>query len=194
MALTLTTKLEAVNTIIACVGESPVNSLDASLSSDAAVALNTLNEVLREVQSRGWHFNTEKRTLVRDSDGRIPLAPNIVRIDTDVSDHPEIDIAIRGGFAFDRGASTGTFTTDIRDVQVVLLLDFEEIPEPARRYVMIRAGRLFADRMVGSEKHNAYNMRDEMMAWADMRAYETDTADFTVFDHYDTYRTLDRIR
>ena len=38
MALTLTTKLEAINTIIACVGESPVNSLDASLSADAAVA------------------------------------------------------------------------------------------------------------------------------------------------------------
>lgn len=194
MALTLTTKLEAINTIIACVGESPVNSLDASLSADAAVALNTLNEVLREVQSRGWHFNTELKTLVRNSEGSIPLASNVVRIDTDVSDHPDLDISIRGGFAYNRGKSTDMFDSDIKDAQVVLLLDFEEIPESARRYVMIRAGRIFADRMVGSEKHNAYNMRDEMMAWADMRAYETDTADYTIFDHYDVARTLDRIR
>jgi len=194
MALTLTTKLDAVNTIIACVGESPVNSLDADLNSDAALALNTLNEVLREVQSRGWHFNTENRTLVRDGSGRIPLASNIVRVDTDHSDQPDLDIAIRGGFAYDRGKATDQFTADIKDASLVLLLEFEDLPEPARRYVMIRAGRMFSDRMVGSEKHNAYNSRDEMMAWADMRAYENDTADHTIFGHYDVARTLDRIR
>lgn len=194
MPMTLTTKLEAVNTIIACVGESPVNSLDSQLSADAAVALNTLNEVLREVQSRGWHFNTERRTLVRDQTDRIPLAANMVRVDTDSSDQPDLDVAVRGPFLYDRGNARSTFAADIKDADVVLLLDFEELPEPARRYCMIRAGRMFADRMVGSEKHNAYNLRDEMMAWADLRSYDDDTADHSIFDHYDVARTLDRTR
>jgi hypothetical protein len=194
MPLPVTTKLAAVNTIIACVGESPVNSLDASLSADAAIALNTLDEVLREVQSRGWHFNTEKRDLARDAEGRILLPSNVCRIDTDFSDQPELDVVLRGTRVYDRGKATDVFFKDIKGVDVVVLLDFEEIPEPARRYVTIRAGRIFADRMVGSEKNHSFSMRDEMMAWADLRAYENDTADHSVFGHYDVARTLDRTR
>lgn len=189
-----TTVLDAVNTIIACVGETPLNTLDGSLTQDAAIALNTLNEVLREVQSRGWHFNTFSRTLARDSDGRIPIADNVARIDTDMSDHPSLDITIKGGFAYDRGEDTDRFDADIEKATVTVMLEFDEIPEAAKRYVMIRAGRMFADRMVGSEKHNAFNRSDEMYAWADLRHYETETGDYSIFGHYDTYRTLDRIR
>lgn len=191
--MTKTTTLEAVNVIIACIGESPVNSLD-QLSADAAIALNVLNETCREVQSRGWHFNTVKRTLVRDQSGRIPLAENCVRVDTDWSDQPDLDVGVRGDFLHDLGEDTEFFRRDVKDARLIVLLDFEEMPESARRYCMIRAGRIFADRMVASEKINAFTRMDEQMAWVDLREYESDVADRTIFDHPDVGRTLHRTR
>ena len=58
MAMTTTTKLMAVNTILSTVGEAPVNNLTA-VTADVRIAESVLDEVSREVQSAGWHFNTE---------------------------------------------------------------------------------------------------------------------------------------
>ena len=52
-----TTELEAVNSMLATIGEAPVNSITGTLPLDASLAKNTLNEINREVQSAGWHFN-----------------------------------------------------------------------------------------------------------------------------------------
>ena len=67
MALAKTTKLEAINTMLSNVGEAPVNSLTGSLTNDVQLAQNILDEISREVQSAGWHFNTDKE---------VPLAPD----------------------------------------------------------------------------------------------------------------------
>ena len=53
-----TTELEAVNTMLAVLGEAPVNSITGTLPLDASLAKTTLSEINREVQSAGWHFNT----------------------------------------------------------------------------------------------------------------------------------------
>lgn len=191
----MTSMLDAVNTMIACVGEAPVNSLDGALSADAAVALNTLRETVREVQSRGWHFNTQRMDLVPDSSKRIRVPDNVIRADTDgMSEEHRLDISLRGNLVFDRGGSTEFFNRPIRDAKVVVLLEWESLPESCRRYCMIRAARKFADRMVGSEKSHGFNLRDEAMAWADLREYELDTADMTIFDDWSVYRVLHRIR
>ena len=58
MALSGTTQLEAVNTLLHTIGEAPVNSLTGTLPIDATLALNTINEISREVQAAGWHFNS----------------------------------------------------------------------------------------------------------------------------------------
>ena len=58
--MALTTKLEAVNTMLGVIGESPVNTISgSSLPASVVVALNILDETNREVQSVGWDFNTE---------------------------------------------------------------------------------------------------------------------------------------
>ena len=58
---TLTTQLEAVNSMLGHIGEAPVDSIatPSSLPISASTALTILDEVSREVQSDGWHFNTE---------------------------------------------------------------------------------------------------------------------------------------
>ena len=81
MALTTTTKLEAINTMLSAIGESPVNSLTSGLV-DAEQAETILNSVNREVQSMGWSFNTDlKRQFVPDTNKQIQIPSNILRID-----------------------------------------------------------------------------------------------------------------
>ena len=66
-----TSKLDAVNSILLGIGEAPVNTLGSGLQ-EAEIAEVTLNNINREVQTIGWHFNTEVRySLGKNSDGII---------------------------------------------------------------------------------------------------------------------------
>ena len=94
-----TTELEAVNSMLATIGEAPVNSITGTLPLDASLAKNTLNEINREVQSAGWHFNMRyDYTLSLDTDNKIPLADNIMRVDLNPNKYSvtEFDIIKQG--------------------------------------------------------------------------------------------------
>lgn len=53
-----TTLLESVNIVLANLGESPVNTLSGgALPQQVSLALNTLEEVSTDIQSKGWWFN-----------------------------------------------------------------------------------------------------------------------------------------
>ena len=79
--LTPTSKLDAVNSILLGIGEAPVNTLGSGLQ-EAEIAEVTLDNINREVQSLGWHFNTEVRyTLAKNTDGIINLPTNCLKID-----------------------------------------------------------------------------------------------------------------
>lgn len=60
--LAATTELEALNAMLASIGEAPyddTSDFSGGNSADAQMALNILRDVCREVQSEGWKFNTE---------------------------------------------------------------------------------------------------------------------------------------
>ena len=141
---TRTTELEAVNTILSTIGEAPINSLTGSLPVDATVAKNVLSEITREVQSQGWHFNTHyKATLSKNTDNKIPLPSNAVRIELDVNKYSKYnyDIVQRDGFLYNLATNSDIFTTDFDEAIIVYLLPFDEIPEQA--YTITRNNRVF---------------------------------------------------
>lgn len=190
-----TTKLNALNTILSVVGEPPLNDLtgDASKNADAVLALNILDEIGREVQSSGWHFNTVKEVpLAPDSSGTIQITGDIARVDTElVSESRSYDLVLRGSTLYDRKNRTSVFTKTIK-VTVVYLLDFENLPEVAKRFVTIRAARVFQDRLIGEPNQHSFNSRDELNAWTALREFEMDTGDHSIFDNYDVFRVVDR--
>lgn len=180
---TLTSKLEAVNSMLGHIGESPVNSISDTnaLPISAATAISVLDEVSRSVQAEGWHFNTElKVTLSPAGDGTITLSDDILEVDTiDTS----IDIAQRGLSLFDRSNNTSVFSKDL-EVNITRLLDFTSLPEAARRYITLRASRVFQGRIVGSRELEALIARDEYNARADLMDTEGNNSDRTIFDSY----------
>lgn len=181
---TLTSKLEAVNSMLGHIGESPVNSISDTnaLPISAATAISVLDEVSRAVQAEGWHFNTElKVSLSPAGDGTITLDEDVLEVDTTDT---TIDIVQRGLSLFDRSNNTSVFTSDL-EVNLTRLLEWTSLPEAARRYITLRASRVFQGRLVGSRELEALIARDEYNARADLMDAESNTSDRSIFDSYD---------
>ena len=146
MSTTPTTKLEAVNSMLSTIGEAPVNSLSSGLV-DAETAETILNEVSRAVQSTGWNFNSEPDyTISADSSGNVVLPTEIVRADLANSQtkfrSSKNEYVQRGNKMYDKVNHTFNIGKALK-LDVIVLLDFETLPEVARRYIAVRASRLF---------------------------------------------------
>ena len=178
MAVAAATELEAINIMLAAIGEAPINSLTDTLPVDARTAQNTLTEVNKEVQSEGWSFNTEiDVTLTRDGSNQINLPTNVLRVDANIHQHPTIDPIQRGLKLYDRQNNKYEFDDDLI-CTVVYFRDFNEITEQARRYINIKAARIFVDRLIGDQGLRTYTQEDETRA----RAILTES-DYANADH-----------
>lgn len=175
--ITPTTELEAVNAMLEAIGESPVSTLSNAGLQDAAVAYQTLKNTLRRVQTLGWSWNTDLSwTFYPDDDGFIQLPANTLKADT-VGASESIDAVIRGQRLYDRVNHTYVFSGPVT-VELVSALSFEELPESARQYVMISAGRTFVEGVVGSDTLSAFTRRAEQLAWAALMSEEGENGDY----------------
>ena len=188
--LSPTTELEAINTMLSTIGESPVNAVEDTGNVDVVIARQILQSVSREVQARGWHFNTEiNYTITPDSDGYLVLPNTVLKVDTVYPDSSK-DVVVRGSRLYDREKHTYVFTDAVK-VDMTILLTFDELPEVARNYATIRSSRIFQERVVGSDTLHAFNSQDEARAMVSLMEYEADTADLNILSgNYSVYRIL----
>lgn len=191
---TPTTELEAINTILSVIGESPISSLaDISSVADAVTAQSILSEVSRQVQTKGWHFNTEIEFELTPANGtgNITIPSNCLRIDTD-SDDRELDVVQRGSRLYDRVNHTYAFTKSLK-CNIVVLLPFTDLPQAARHYITIKAARIFQSRTVGSEALYQFTAVDEKDALLDLKRAEGITGDYNILTSNPTvFRSLIR--
>tara|TARA_B110000503_G_C6934252_1_gene324093 strand:- start:49 stop:618 length:570 start_codon:yes stop_codon:yes gene_type:complete len=181
------TELEAVNVLLTTIGEAPISTLSGNQVVDVAIAKQVINEVSREIQSQGWHFNTDDNVeLTPDIDGNITISTDIARIDS-----PSIDVVVRSGKLFNKTLRTFTFETK-QKFTIVYYQDFEALPDTAKRYITTRAARIYADRMINSETIHQMISRDEQKALVDLKEFEGDTADYNMMDSYSVSRILNR--
>lgn len=191
--LEATTELEAVNVMLSNIGESPVNTLDDNDVVDAGIAKTILKSISREVQSQGLWFNTDvERSFVPTIDKRIQLPVNTLRVDTAGTDRTSKDYVQRGRFLWDRVNHTYDIEESVL-LNLVLGLDFEELPESARRYITVRAARIFQERMLGTPTISSFNQQDEAMARAMLMSEDLEASDHNMLtDSYSTQYTLQR--
>lgn len=188
-----TTELEAINTMLSTIGEAPVNTVEDNGVVDAVMARQILSSVSREVQARGWHFNTEKDYVLTPSfpDGEMVLPKTLLRIDTTKLDR-DVDVVQRGQRLYDRRNHTYKFSKALT-VDMIVLLSFEELPEAARQYITLRSARIFQERVVGSGQLSQFATKDELRALVALNEMEADTADYNILtDNYSVARVLDR--
>ena len=181
------TELEAVNVLLTTIGEAPVNTLSGNQVTDVTIAKQVLNEVSREVQSQGWHFNTEPKVkLSRNLDNEIAVPADTARIDSN-----EYNVVIREGKLFDLDERKFTFESNI-EADIVFYRDFEVLPDTAKKYITTRAARIYSDRMINSETMHRMLAKDEQSALIDLKEFEGDTGDYNMMDSYSVARVLNR--
>lgn len=174
--ITATTELEAVNTMLRCIGESPVSSLEVSGLVDVANARAQLTATSRDVQEKGWAFNQEDNyPLIRQVDGTITLPPNVARVDT-FGDDAGIDVVQRGTALYNRGDHTYVFTKDLK-VEITFYLPWEQLPQAARNFICISASRIFQAQTMGSQTKHKFSEADEFKAAASMEQAEANNGD-----------------
>ena len=192
--VTRTTELEAVNTILSTIGEAPLNSLTGTLPVDGVTAKNVLDEICREVQSMGWHWNSHyKVDLSRDTDNKIPIGTDVLRVKlNDKYDRSSYDVVQRDSYLYNLAKNEDTFTQDFEDNDVVYLLDFSKIPEQAKRYITVRSARVFHDRTLGANTLHKFSSEDEARSLAVLRQAETETGEHNIFNSYLQSYTVNR--
>ena len=175
-ATTMTSELEAINIILTAAEEAPVQSLDLSGLYPLDAAKACLSEASRVVQSLGWKFNTEEDyPLTRNGSNEIQLPPGMIRADVN-DDYTDVNPVQRGQRLYDIKAHSYTFTRDLK-ATVVVLLEWNELPEPARRYILIRAARTMQGRTSVSESAYKYSESDEQMALVALGSHEAEVGD-----------------
>ncbi|MEY3811004.1 MAG: hypothetical protein RIT11_6 [Pseudomonadota bacterium] len=192
MPLTATSKLEAVNTMLTAIGEIPVSSITAATTNDVSIAINILEATSREVQSKGWYFNTDLNyTLSPNNSNNIELPANTLRVELEGSSRSN-NYVERNRKLYDRYNNTFTITSSVKTT-IVWYLEFENIPEVARHYITIRAARIFQDRMLVSAELHKFHEMDELQAYMSLTEAEGDLGRHNILTgNYDVYSTLDR--
>ena len=177
-------ELDAVNSILMSVGESPVNTL-TSQSPEVAIAQTTLRQVVREVLAEGWVFNTEYEVEFQpDSNDQVILSDSILQIDINRYKHYDnYDVIRKNNKLYDRYSKKDTFADEaIVYCDVIWMYSYEDIPQAFKDYITTKACRLAVTRMVNDSEATAVLKEDEIVARANAIEYDTKQADYNMFN------------
>lgn len=180
---TRSTVLEAVNVMIGILGKRPVSDIDSSGVSEAVIARDILHEFSRFVQTVGWTFNTDTDyPLTPDSETSIITIPTNALV-CDPSAWYEDQYVERAGKIYDKENRTNVLTITSLKCDITWFLEFTDLPEAARRYIEVLAGRKFQDRFQADKASWQFTQDDELKAWASMKRYELNQMDFSLLDN-----------
>lgn len=172
------TKLESVNQILQAIGQKPVNTLEGATSRWALLAESQFDRSNREVLQSGWNFNQDPGyTLSVDAGtGTIPVPAAIIRFV--IPQRPYI--TIRGDKLYDRRTQSTQFDT-AECGTATILLEFEDLPEPAKHYVVALAARRMYESHVQDRAPDSLRM-DELSARANMIDYDCEEGQYSMLD------------
>ena len=190
--ITPTSELQAVNIMLSVIGEAPINTLQGDTTVDVSIAKNLLDESSMSVQSMGWNFNSHYNYVVTvDDTSKIPLPVNCVQADASAANRNR-NYVIRDGFLYDMDNHTDIFTS-APTIDVVLIQQFEHLPEYARRYITAKASRRFAARVVGDTELATLVGKDEQEAYIGFQQADSRSADANILEgDANTYSIINR--
>ena len=173
--------------------------VETQTNPDVAIALNTLREVSREVQSEGWTYNKEfDYELTPDSNDEIIIPDNMLQVDLNISSkrsgNRQFDSIIRGGKLYDRIKHSYKWTDESVYVDVLWYFEWEHIPDVVQAYIVARAATVVSSRIIGDG--NQYQMLQQKEAYARAMAleYECNQGDYSFFgepqgeNYYNSYK------
>ena len=178
------TELQAINQILASVGQAPVTTLERT-NPDVAISYETLIEVSKEVQSEGWTFNREySYPFTPNEKGEILYPNNVLQLDA--SNDPrylystKYDTVRREGKLYDRRHHTYKFDETIY-CDVKWFFAWDDLPIPIQDYIVCKAAAIVSTRIVGDPQQYQFLQQKEAYMRAMALEYETQQGDYSFF-------------
>ena len=140
----LITELEVVNEVLSTLGDNPVQSLDDGYQ-PVFIIKQMLNNLSRDLQTKKYWFNTEYDVTLTPNTltDKIILPFNILKFEPS-----ETQYVARGLTVYDRVNRTSTITDNIT-ATICVMLEFEELPQEARTYLMAQCKYQYNDEYLG---------------------------------------------
>lgn len=192
------TEQEAINRMLAAIGQAPITTLDET-NPDVAICKTTLYQVSQEVQSEGWTFNTTYNEQVspRRPDNRIVIRSVVpgsrsycIQMDLSYNTRFARDkdsVAKADGdliFLYNRTDNTFDWGTNVVEVDKVMYIsDIGELPPAAYNYIVAKASADVSMRTVGdTAQYQTLKQREEYCR-TQLQEYEMNQGDYTFFGH-----------
>lgn len=210
------TELEAINRMLAAIGQAPVNSVDQA-NPDVAICSRTLKQVSHEVQSEGWTFNRVNNYMQQpDANGEIFIRP--VNSDPSSDSIIQMDLSKDSFYSKDKQAIAknkdgsiflyevykGSFDWGQDPIEVDIINYYSQLgalPPPCINYIVTKASAFVSLQTVGDPNQYQFLSSQERFTRAQLLEYETSQGDYTFFGHpkqanyytsYQPYHTLTR--
>ena len=184
MIVTPNNLLEAVNEVLSAVGSPPALSLDGTVDANIDVinAQTMIQRVNREVQSRGWAFNTQTNVFLPSDifSNRIAYLYTYLKVVGSTE-----NVVNREGYFYNLDTNSYSFPDGVTLSILVNAVDFDYMPEVHKKYVTCRAARLFQSRYLTSQELDAELQNAELEANRGILDYELEYGKYTIFG--DTY-------
>ena len=196
------TELSAVNSILGAIGQSPVTSIVKD-NPEIGFIYNLLRDANVDIQSEGWHFNSEKHVQYTPDSvtGKIAIADDVIKLDvTNGWTHRRYDVVKRGGYLYDLFDHTDDWSDHTTiDLDQIKLITFEDAPLVFQRYIVSRASRMAATQLVANPQLVQMITTQEGMARAACIEYECNQANHSMFGFpedtvYTTYQPWRNLR
>lgn len=126
-------RLDVINDAIATTGEAPLNEEDTRHPSVVSVLriLEQVNSSMQSNKDKGFWFNRETVTLLKDTSGKVPVPADILAAEP--TDRNK-DYIKRGGFLYSPSRATNVLNEDV-ELEVVRLIPFDDLPEVAQQAI-----------------------------------------------------------
>ena len=178
--------------------------IESQTNPDVAIALNTLREVSREVQSEGWSFNKEyDYPITPDSNNEVVIPNNMLHMDLNKSytQNMNRDSVNREGKLYDKIAHSFVWTDATLYVDVIWYFDWPSIPTVIQSFIIARAAAIVSSRIIGDPNQYQILIQKEAFAKSTALEYECNQGDYTFFgspkggnfyQSYQPFHTLQR--
>jgi len=186
--------LTSLNNVLGLIGEPRLQSPNLNLthSSIASEAYSLLYQTDRELQSRGWWFNTEDNVeFTANASGQISLANFATLLSVELNDIPHTTIFLDDGsnvrLLKDLNKNSTTSFSGTEKGRVIFLRDIavNEVPEKYRQYLEVRVAMILTELypQSGIDIQRLPKMEAELETYFKDR--EAEEANYSVFDNYD---------
>jgi len=158
--------------------------VESQTNPDVAIALNTLREVSREIQSEGWSFNKEyDYPLTPDSNNEVVIPNNMLQVDLNstYTQNMDRDAVNREGKLYDKTAHSFVWTDETLYVDVIWYFDWTSIPTPIQAFIIAKSATIVSSRIIGDPNQYSMLQQKEALTQATALEYECNQGDYTFF-------------